>query len=72
MGPILFLINRNSPYYKYYGLYDGKGLFKLENCSWYVYGAILQQGEYGGDKFVAVVEFWRREREVEEIERDKK
>lgn len=46
MGPILYLINRNSPYYKYYDLYDGKGLFKLENCSWYVYGAILQQGEY--------------------------
>ncbi|XP_050723459.1 ionotropic receptor 93a-like [Eriocheir sinensis] len=44
MGPILFLINRNSPYYKYYDLYDGKGLFRLENCSWYVYGAILQQG----------------------------
>lgn len=46
MGPILYLINRNSPYYQYYGLYDGKGLFKLQNCSWYVYGAILQQGEY--------------------------
>nr|AGJ51190.1 olfactory ionotropic receptor IR93a [Panulirus argus] len=44
MGPILFLINRNSPYYTYYDLYDGRGLFQLQNCSWYVYGAILQQG----------------------------
>ncbi|XP_076061279.1 ionotropic receptor 93a-like [Oratosquilla oratoria] len=44
MGPILFLINRSSPYYTYYELYDGKGLFKLQNCSWYVFGAILQQG----------------------------
>ncbi|KAK8399557.1 hypothetical protein O3P69_003545 [Scylla paramamosain] len=44
MGPILFFINRSSPYYTYYDLYDGKGLFKLHNCSWYVYGAILQQG----------------------------
>ncbi|XP_047486802.1 LOW QUALITY PROTEIN: ionotropic receptor 93a-like [Penaeus chinensis] len=44
MGPILFLINRNSPFYTYYELYDGKGLFRLQNCSWYVFGAILQQG----------------------------
>ncbi|XP_063599998.1 ionotropic receptor 93a-like [Penaeus indicus] len=44
MGPILFLINRNSPFYTYYDLYDGKGLFRLQNCSWYVFGAILQQG----------------------------
>ena len=44
MGPILYLINRNSPYYTFYDLYDGRGLFQLQNCSWYVYGAILQQG----------------------------
>ncbi|XP_042864338.1 ionotropic receptor 93a-like [Penaeus japonicus] len=44
MGPILFLVNRNSPFYTYYDLYDGKGLFRLQNCSWYVFGAILQQG----------------------------
>ncbi|XP_068230877.1 ionotropic receptor 93a-like [Palaemon carinicauda] len=44
MGPILYFINRSSPFYAYYGLYDGKGLFDLQNCAWYVYGAILQQG----------------------------
>ncbi|KAK7084680.1 hypothetical protein SK128_009075 [Halocaridina rubra] len=43
MGPILYFINGNSPYYTYYGLYDGKGLFKLDNCSWYIYASILQQ-----------------------------
>ncbi|KAF2354013.1 Ionotropic glutamate receptor L-glutamate and glycine-binding domain [Trinorchestia longiramus] len=44
MGPILYLINNNSPYYDYYSLKDGRGLFSLQNCSWYVFGAILQQG----------------------------
>ncbi|XP_069953211.1 ionotropic receptor 93a-like isoform X1 [Cherax quadricarinatus] len=44
MGPILFLINRYSPYYSYYGLYNGRGLFQLHNCFWYVYSAVLQQG----------------------------
>ncbi|KAF2346982.1 Ionotropic glutamate receptor L-glutamate and glycine-binding domain, partial [Trinorchestia longiramus] len=43
MGPILYLINNNSPYYDYYSLKDGRGLFSLQNCSWYVFGAILQQ-----------------------------
>ena len=46
MGPIFYLINRLSPYYDYHGLKDDKGLFQLQNCSWYVYGALLQQGEW--------------------------
>ncbi|XP_066943243.1 ionotropic receptor 93a-like [Macrobrachium rosenbergii] len=44
MGPILYLFNRASPYYSYYGLNNGKGLFDLQNCSWYIYSSILQQG----------------------------
>lgn len=33
-----------SYYYKYYEKVDEKGLFKLKNCYWYIYGALLQQG----------------------------
>ncbi|XP_069170054.1 ionotropic receptor 93a isoform X2 [Procambarus clarkii] len=44
ISPILYLINRYSPYYTYYGLYNGRGLFQLHNCFWYVYSAVLQQG----------------------------
>lgn len=44
MGPFLWLVHRSSKYYEYYGLSDGKGLFKLGNCIWYCFGAIVQQG----------------------------
>mgnify|MGYP002649322754 CR=1 FL=1 len=44
MGPFLWLVHRSSKYYEYYGLSDGKGLFKLGNCVWYCFGAIVQQG----------------------------
>ncbi|XP_022256881.1 ionotropic receptor 93a-like [Limulus polyphemus] len=45
MGIILYKVNKWSPYYRRQTSvnYD-KGLFKLKNCIWYVYGAILTQG----------------------------
>ncbi|KAK4301457.1 hypothetical protein Pmani_026413 [Petrolisthes manimaculis] len=53
MGPILFLVNSNSPYYTHYDLYDGKGLFRLQNCSWYVFGLST-----AGNSGRLVVGFW--------------
>lgn len=44
MGPVLWIVHRSSKYYDYYDLRDEKGLFKLSNCAWYCYGAIVQQG----------------------------
>lgn len=44
MGPFLWMVHRSSRYYEYYELRDGKGLFKLGNCVWYCFGAIVQQG----------------------------
>ncbi|KAF0314387.1 Ionotropic receptor 93a [Amphibalanus amphitrite] len=43
-GPVLWLINRNSYYYRYYNISSTKDFFNLKYCSWYAYGAILQQG----------------------------
>ncbi|XP_076357695.1 putative glutamate receptor isoform X2 [Tachypleus tridentatus] len=45
MGIVLYSVNKWSPYYQRQTKvnYD-KGLFKLMNCIWYVYGAILTQG----------------------------
>ncbi|XP_077544089.1 ionotropic receptor 93a-like [Haemaphysalis longicornis] len=44
IGPVLWGIHCASPYYDYYGLRDKKGLFLLQNCEWYCFGAIIQQG----------------------------
>ena len=44
MGPVLWIVHRSSKYYDYYDLRNEKGLFKLSNCAWYCYGAIVQQG----------------------------
>lgn len=45
MGPFLYAINRLSPYYAYKGIdYSRTGLNRMNNCFWYVYGALLQQG----------------------------
>ncbi|XP_055928723.1 ionotropic receptor 93a-like [Argiope bruennichi] len=44
IGPILYLVHRGSYYYQYYDLVNNKGLFRLSNCAWYTFGAIVQQG----------------------------
>ncbi|EEC09507.1 glutamate receptor, putative, partial [Ixodes scapularis] len=44
IGPILWGIHCASPFYDYHGLRDNKGLFLLQNCEWYCFGAIIQQG----------------------------
>ena len=44
MGPLLWIVHRSSKYYDYYNLRDRKGLFKLSNCTWYCFGAMVQQG----------------------------
>uniref|UniRef100_A0A182IKJ8 Ionotropic glutamate receptor C-terminal domain-containing protein n=2 Tax=Anopheles atroparvus TaxID=41427 RepID=A0A182IKJ8_ANOAO len=43
MGPILFLINKLSPYYEVHNKPNNVGLGKMNNCFWYIYGALLQQ-----------------------------
>jgi len=45
MGPFLFLVNKLSPFYDYYGIRKKGGIHNLEQCFWYMYGALLQQGE---------------------------
>lgn len=44
MSPLLYLINRLSPFYEFYGIKQQGGLHTLNNCFWYIYGALLQQG----------------------------
>ncbi|XP_059609151.1 ionotropic receptor 93a [Phlebotomus argentipes] len=45
MGPLLYLINRFSPFYEHKGYVVAKlGLNRVNNCFWYIYGALLQQG----------------------------
>ncbi|XP_035221212.1 ionotropic receptor 93a-like isoform X2 [Stegodyphus dumicola] len=44
IGPILYLIHKGSSYYEHYDLVEDKGLFRLSNCAWYAFGAIVQQG----------------------------
>jgi glutamate receptor, ionotropic, invertebrate len=46
LPPILCLVNRLSPFYSSVEGHgkSKKGLFKIDNCFWYIYGALLQQG----------------------------
>jgi ionotropic glutamate receptor len=44
MGPILYYIHKHSPVYEYKGITKKGGLSSIENCIWYMYGALLQQG----------------------------
>lgn len=44
MGPVLFAMDRLSPVYKYKGISIKGGLSSIQNCIWYMYGALLQQG----------------------------
>ncbi|KAL3278736.1 hypothetical protein HHI36_016266 [Cryptolaemus montrouzieri] len=42
VGPLLYYIHRNSPIAEESG--DSGGLMSIQNCIWYMYGALLQQG----------------------------
>ncbi|CAH1154998.1 unnamed protein product [Phaedon cochleariae] len=44
MGPILYYIHNLSPVYEYKGIPMRGGLSSIQNCIWYMYGALLQQG----------------------------
>ena len=45
--PMLNYFHRNSPYYEYFYRNTIKGgLNSLFNCLWYVYGALMQQGQF--------------------------
>ncbi|CAG9864021.1 unnamed protein product [Phyllotreta striolata] len=44
MGPLLYFIHRHSPVYEYKGYPMKGGLASIQNCIWYMYGALLQQG----------------------------
>ncbi|XP_026467499.1 ionotropic receptor 93a-like [Ctenocephalides felis] len=44
MGPLLYIMHRFSPFYEYYGVARQGGLKSMQNCLWYMYGALLQQG----------------------------
>lgn len=44
IGPIFWIIHRASYVYTYYDTVNEYGLFKMGNCIWYCYGAMLQQG----------------------------
>ncbi|XP_030750228.1 ionotropic receptor 93a [Sitophilus oryzae] len=44
MGPILYCIHKYSPVYEYKGIRGKGGLATIQNCIWYMYGALLQQG----------------------------
>lgn len=46
MGPILYYIHHLSPVYEYKGMGMKGGLSSVQNCIWFMYGALLQQGMY--------------------------
>lgn len=44
IGPVLYITNFVSPYHEFHSVTKKGGLFKFGNCFWYIYGALLQQG----------------------------
>ncbi|CRL07373.1 CLUMA_CG020350, isoform A [Clunio marinus] len=44
LPPVLCIVNRLSPFYEFHRHQRTLGLFKIDNCFWYIYGALLQQG----------------------------
>lgn len=45
IGPLLYGIHYMSPYHEHHQISKKGGLFKIQNCFWYMYGALLQQGK---------------------------
>lgn len=43
IGPIFWVIHRYSYFYKYYDAVKPFGLFRVEECIWFVYAALIQQ-----------------------------
>lgn len=54
IGPLLYYVNKSCKFYDYYNTRNDKGLFKLSNCVWYTYGAIVGQG---GESLPQVITF---------------
>ena len=44
MPPVLYVLNKLTPFYENFGLSYTRGLGKLNNCFWYIFGALVQQG----------------------------
>lgn len=44
IGPLLYVVNYLSPFNEHFQVIKKGGLFKIGNCFWYIYGALLQQG----------------------------
>lgn len=44
MGPILYMVHKLSPVLEYRGITIKGSFNSIQNCIWYMYGAILQQG----------------------------
>lgn len=45
IGPLLFGVNYITPYNDHFHILRKGGLYKVGNCFWYIYGALLQQGD---------------------------
>lgn len=43
--PVLYLINRSSPFYEAHASKKRAGFNSPMTCFWYIYGALLQQGK---------------------------
>ena len=43
MGPIFWVIHRYSYFYKYYDAVTPFGLFRVDECVWFVYASLIQQ-----------------------------
>lgn len=44
IGPLFYVVHFLSPYHEHHHIAKKGGLFKVQNCFWYMYGALLQQG----------------------------
>lgn len=45
IGPLFYGVHYLSPYHEHHQIKKKGGLFTIQNCFWYMYGALLQQGK---------------------------